>query len=244
MGCFLRDDQFFITLEQGIDYVFNDRALGHQALTHKSFSNEGGTDPDAHNERLEFLGDAVLELAISDQLYRNYPDIPEGELTRLRAELVSEKGLLPVARQLDLGGGLLLGRGEEKSGGRKKPSLLTDALEALLGAVYCDGGFSAVCRVVERLFAKRMAVMAESRYGSDYKTHLQELLQGRYAVLPLYRMAHVSGPDHRRIYTMEVRFEDTLLGVGEGSSKKHAEQQAAAAALKHPLVAEPGEKGK
>lgn len=189
-----------------------------------------------HNERLEFLGDAVLELAVSEWVFTNYPEVPEGGLTRLRSEVVSEKGLLAVARQLDLGAGLRLGRGEEKGGGRAKPSLLSDALEALLGAVFCDGGFAGASRVVERLFAETIDQMADMQYGTDHKTRLQETLQARFNQLPQYSMVQVSGPDHQRIFRMEVRFNDQLLGVGEGSSKKLAEQQAAAMALNHPLL--------
>ena len=234
-------DNFLDDLEQQIGYRFQNRLLPQQALTHKSFSHEQAGDPVMHNERLEFLGDAVLELAVSDRVFNHYPDIPEGGLTRIRSEIVSEKGLLSVARQLRLGDGLRLGKGEEKSGGRRKPSLLSDALEALLGAVFCDGGFAAAGRVVERLFAETIEQMAGSQYGTDYKTCLQEALQARFNQLPQYTLIQVSGPDHQRVFKMEVRFDEQLLGVGEGSSKKIAEQQAATAALKHPLLSGQGE---
>jgi ribonuclease-3 len=224
-------------LEAAFGYSFVDRQLPLQALTHKSFSNEQSEDA-LHNERLEFLGDAVLELAVSDWVFRRYPDIPEGGLTRIRAEVVSEKGLAGLARQLELGDGLRLGRGEEKSGGREKDSLLADAFEALLGAIYCDGGFAAVCAVVERVFAAPIEQSTCSRYGTDYKTCLQERLQARHGGLPDYQLLRVSGPDHDRVYTMEVRFAGKLLGSGRGPSKKRAEQQAAAVALDHPLVRE------
>jgi len=222
-------------LEKKIGYTFKDRQLLLQALTHKSFSNE---QPEyvLHNERLEFLGDAVLELVISDWIYTHYPDIPEGGLTRIRAEVVSEKGLTEIARNLSLGEGLRLGKGEMKSGGRKKPSLLSDALEALLGAVYRDGGFAAVGRVVEKIFIEAVQRSALQRYGSDYKTCLQERLQAQYGALPEYLLAQVSGPDHERIFSMEVHFMGKLLGKGSGTSKKNAEQKAAAAALDHQLV--------
>lgn len=232
---------FLDDLERRIGYNFKDRQLPVQALTHKSFSNEQVGNPVAHNERLEFLGDAVLELAVSERLFSCYPDMPEGGLTRIRSEVVSEKGLLRIARDLDLGSGLRLGKGEDKSGGRRKPSLLSDALEALLGAVFRDGGFAAACRVVEQLFAGPIEQMASSQYGTDHKTCLQEALQARFNQLPQYSLDQVSGPDHQRIFRMEVRFNDELLGTGEGSSKKHAEQQAAAAAMKHPLLKNGGE---
>ena len=224
-------------LEKTIDYVFSDRLLLLQALTHKSYSNEQ-LDFVPHNERLEFLGDAVLELVTSDWVFRHYPNIPEGGLTRIRAEVVSEKGLFEIARQLQLGEGLRLGKGEQKSGGSEKSSLLADALEALLGAVYLDGDFAAACRVIEKIFVAAIEQSAQLRYGSDYKTCLQERLQACYGQLPEYLLTQVSGPDHERIFSMEVRLSGKLLGKGKGSSKKSAEQKAAAAALDHPLLKE------
>lgn len=229
--------EFLDKLEAAIDYHFTDRLLLQQSLTHKSFSNEQA-GVGLHNERLEFLGDAVLELAVSEWVFRQYPDIPEGGLTRIRAEVVSEKGLAKIARLLQLGDGLQLGKGEEKSGGREKASLLSDALEALLGAVYCDSGFADVCAVVEKLFAADIELSAQSRYGTDHKTRLQECLQAVHGRLPEYLLTQVAGPDHDRIFSIEVRFDGKLLGSGQGASKKRAEQQAAAAALDHPLVRE------
>jgi len=223
------------SLEALLGYQFENPQLPLQALTHKSYSNEQ-SDATQHNERLEFLGDAVLELAVSNWVYQRYPDIPEGGLTRIRSEVVCESGLATVARQLKLGERLRLGKGEEKSGGREKPSLLSDALEALLGAVYCDGGFDAACRVVENIFTEAIETTARSRYGTDYKTCLQERLQAGYGRLPEYLLTQVAGPDHERIFSMEVRFDGKLLGAGRGPSKKRAEQQAAAAALDHSLV--------
>ena len=229
--------EFLDNLTAAIGYRFKDPQLPLQALTHKSYSNEQ-VKPVLHNERLEFLGDAVLELAISEWVYADYPDIPEGGLTRIRAEVVSEKGLTKVACLLRLGEGLRLGKGEERSGGREKPSLLSDALEALLGAIYRDGGFAVVCEIVRRLFAADIEHSAKSRYGTDYKTCLQERLQAIHGRLPEYQLAEVSGPDHERIFSIEVRFDGKLLGSGQGPSKKRAEQQAAAVALDHPLARE------
>lgn len=226
---------FLALLEKEIDYVFSNTELIIQGLTHKSYSNEQ-SGVVAHNERLEFLGDAVLELAVSDWVYRRYPEIPEGGLTRLRAEVVSEKGLCSVARALNLGAGLRLGKGEEKSGGRGKPSLLSDALEAVLGAVYQDGGFTAAYRVVEKLFSSAISQSANLSYGSDYKTCLQERFQALYNCLPEYHLVETSGPDHDRMFTVEVCFNSQLLGRGSGPSKKGAEQKAAAAALDHSLL--------
>lgn len=222
-------------LELKLGYQFENKQLLLQALTHKSFSNEQ-SEAAKHNERLEFLGDAVLELAISEWVYLHYPDIPEGGLTRIRSEVVCEVGLDAIARKLKLGEGLRLGKGEEKSGGRDKSSLLSDALEALLGAVHCDGGFAAASRVVEKVFVEAIETTARSRYGTDYKTCLQERLQAAYGRLPEYLLTQVSGPDHDRTFSMEVRFDGKLLGSGCGPSKKRAEQQAAAAALDHSLV--------
>lgn len=226
---------FLTKLEIALAYRFNNQQLLQQAVTHKSFSNE---QPDAtlHNERLEFLGDAVLELAISEWLFSAYPDLPEGGLTRIRSEVVSETGLAKVARALHMGDGLQLGNGEERSGGRDKPSLLADALEAVLGAVYCDGGFTAVCAVVRKLFTDDLEKSAQSRYGTDCKTRLQEQLQALHGQLPDYLLTQVTGPDHQRVFSVEVRLDGKLLGSGVGLSKKRAEQQAAAAALDHPLA--------
>ncbi|MFK5925291.1 MAG: ribonuclease III [Desulfuromusa sp.] len=228
---------YFDELEKTIGYIFTDRQLLLQALTHKSFSNE---HPEfvLHNERLEFLGDAVLELAISDWVFSRYPDIPEGGLTRIRAEVVSEKGLFEIARKLQIGTGLRLGKGEQRSGGSEKPSLLADALEALLGAIYLDGGFAAASSVITKAFCAVIEKSALLRYGSDYKTCLQERLQAQYGALPEYILAQVSGPDHERIFSIEARYSGKLLGKGSGSSKKNAEQKAAAAALDHPLLRE------
>lgn len=223
-------------LQVCLGYHFSDPALPLQALTHKSFSNEQRGLDEPHNERLEFLGDAVLELAISNKIYHQYPDIPEGGLTRIRAEVVCEKGLARVAKRLDLGKGLRLGKGEEKSGGRKKASLLSDALEALMGAVFLEGGFMSVCSVVESVFADELDHAANIRYGTDYKTALQERLQARYGQLPEYELLRVDGPDHGRVFTIKVSFDGQELGCGSGSSKKQAEQHAASEALLHSFV--------
>ena len=223
-------------LQEMLGYTFVAPELPLQALTHKSFSNEQRGQDVPHNERLEFLGDAVLELAVSDRIYKLYPDIPEGGLTRIRAEVVCEKGLDKIARQLDLGAGLRLGRGEEKCGGRNKASLLSDALEALIGAVFLEGGFTAACAVVEKAFAAELDHSANIRYGTDYKTALQECLQARFGQLPEYQLIQVDGPDHGRIFTIQVNFDDLELGRGEGRSKKQAEQNAASEALLHSFV--------
>ncbi|SEA47479.1 RNAse III [Desulfuromusa kysingii] len=225
-------DKYLDELQKIIGYTFNDSSLLYQALTHKSFSNE---QPEfvLHNERLEFLGDAVLELVISDWVFNHYPDIPEGGLTRIRSEVVSEKGLFRIAKNLRLGTGLRLGKGEAKTGGSEKPSLLADAVEALLGAIYCDGGFIVASEVIDRIFSRAIEESALLRYGSDYKTCLQERLQAQFGHLPEYTLVQVSGPEHERVFSMEVHSCGKLLGKGSGSSKKSAEQKAAAVALDH-----------
>jgi len=223
-------------LQRELGYVFTNTNLPLQALTHKSFSNEQRDTNEPHNERLEFLGDAVLELAVSDRIYKIYPDIPEGGLTRIRAEVVCEKGLAKIARRLNLGQGLRLGRGEEKCGGRTKASLLSDALEALLGAVFLEGGFASACEVVRKVFSQDLENSANIRYGTDYKTALQENLQARFGRLPEYQLIQIDGPDHGRVFTIQVSFDGRELGCGEGSSKKQAEQKAASEALLHSFV--------
>jgi ribonuclease-3 len=229
--------EFSLTqLQDQLGFSFSSSALLRQALTHKSYTNEQRENFQPHNERLEFLGDAVLELAVSQYVYRHFAHVSEGGLTRIRAEVVCEKGLARVARRLQLGTGLRLGRGEEKCGGRKKSSLLSDAVEALIGAIFLEGGFSAACAVVERLCAADIQASALSRLGSDYKTALQEKLQAVFGELPVYELLRVEGPDHDRSFVVQVLFNQEVLGCGQGSSKKQAEQQAAAVALTHAFV--------
>ncbi|WP_235606784.1 ribonuclease III [Syntrophotalea acetylenivorans] len=227
----MQTDQDMQCLQDNLGYRFSDSSLLIEALTHKSYSNEQRGDLVACNERLEFLGDAVLDLVVSRYMFRCFPAAQEGELTRIRAEVVSEKGLSIVARTLQLGHFLRLGRGEERSGGREKDSLMANALEALLGAVFSDGGFDSACVLVERLFAKSIAEAAQRKHGLDHKTHLQEITQARYAQIPDYVLVSEDGPEHRRHYTVEVRLADKPLGQGQGSTKKKAEQLAALVAI-------------
>lgn len=219
-------------LEERVGYRFADLALLREALTHKSFSNEQPGRKVPHNERLEFLGDAVLDLVVSHVVFERFPAFAEGELTRVRAEVVSEGGLAAIARQLGVGPCLCLGRGEERSGGRDKDSLVADALEALLGAIYCDGGFERVRAVVDAHFAGPIARSAQRKAGVDHKTRLQELLQARHGATPDYVLVATEGPDHQRTYAVEVRFVGETIGCGEGRTKKAAEQQAAGEALR------------
>lgn len=218
-------------LEESIEYRFSEPLWLSQALTHKSYRNEHPGFDRANNERLEFLGDAVLDLVVSDLIFRNHPDFPEGEMTRVRAEVVSEGSLAAIGRRLDLGHYLLLGRGEDKSGGRDKDSLLANAFEALIGAVYSDGGIEAARAMVERQLAATVARSAKCKAGIDFKTRLQEHLQARFGKPPSYRLLQAEGPDHRKLYTVAVEFAGDMIGQGEGRTKKGAEQEAARQAL-------------
>jgi ribonuclease III len=197
-----------------------------QALTHRS---AGGN----HNERLEFLGDAVLGLVIADALFERLPDAPEGDLTRLRAALVNRGSLAELARAAGMEGALNLGQGERKSGGHRRESILADALEALIGVSYRVAGFEAAREFVLRLYAERLADLPSAESLKDSKTRLQEVLQGRGRELPEYRVLEVSGPDHQRAFTVEVWLPSESWGqCGTGSSRRAAEQAAAGAALK------------
>lgn len=214
-----------------IGYVFKDEGMLCEALTHKSYSNEHPESAKGHNERLEFLGDAVLDMVVSQRIFLDYPRLPEGELTRIRAEVVSEPALAAVARLLAVGDYLRLGRGEEKSGGRHKESLIANAVEALLGAIYLDGGLEAVRMVVDHLFTEAIEQAFRRKSGIDYKTRLQEVLQARQGSPPAYRLVRAEGPDHDRTYTIEVLHGGRSIGAGSGVTKKAASQQAARQAL-------------
>lgn len=205
-----------------LDYRFNDPTLLDSALTHRS---AGG----ANNERLEFLGDAILGLVIADALYRRYPEASEGELSRLRASLVRKQTLAELARDLDLGEYLRLGSGELKSGGYRRDSILADALEAIFGAVYLDGGFAASVAMIRALYAERFAQLpAEAVAVKDAKTRLQEHLQGRHLELPEYVVLAISGDAHDQVFEVECRVAGLAHSVrGTGSSRRRAEQQAA-----------------
>jgi ribonuclease-3 len=220
-------------LEAAIGYRFRDRGLLEKALVHRSAPNERpGTCPES-NERLEFLGDTVLDLVIAQALFVRFPAATEGELTRYKASLVSELALTEVARRLGLGAFLVLGRGEEETDGRDKPSILSDALEAVFGAVYLDAGLAAAEGVILGLFGKGLDGVGEtSAPRGDYKTALQEWTQARGRGLPGYRLAATEGPDHARRYTVTVALEGEELATGQGTSKREAERLAAQAALK------------
>jgi ribonuclease-3 len=219
--------------EKRLGHRFRHPELLELALTHRSHANERGSDE--HYERLEYLGDAVLGLITAEWLYRNHPELPEGELSRLKAQLVSRGTLARHAAAIGLGEVLRLGVGEERSGGRTKPSLLADSLEAVFGAVYLDAGPVAAAKVIQPM----LAALLEAGEGraqlleADAKTRLQEVVQAQGGALPEYRHVSATGPDHSRVYRVECYLEGRLSGAGEGSSKKLAEQRAAAEALAH-----------
>lgn len=210
-----------------INWPVRQLAFYEQALTHSSYAYEHYNKGNLHNERLEFLGDAVLELLISDYLFRQYPDFPEGKLTRLRADIVCEPTLAWLAETLCLGEYLLLGRGETAEGGGKKPSLLSDALEALIGALYLDLGYQKAYTMTIELFEPVFKAMEKGVLRSDYKTLMQELSQSRFGKTPIYNLVGQTGPDHSRVFTAQLSIDGEILGRGKGRTKKEAEQAAA-----------------
>lgn len=216
------------TLEAKLGYTFRDISLLENALTHSSCANESRGRLQS-NERLEFLGDSILGMVVAEHLFRNHPDLPEGELTRTRAALVCEDSLVEVAQALGLGDYLKLGKGEEAGGGRTRPSIRADAVEAVLAAVYLDGGIGSARKIIQKyILSKEVAGWKASR---DYKTSLQELVQRESGQVLKYRLAGESGPDHNKHFFVEVELNGTAVGSGEGRSKKEAEQMAAKAAI-------------
>lgn len=214
-------------LEEKLGFPFLDPTLPLSALTHKSYVNEHKDISGTHNERLEFLGDAVVDLAISHRLMERFPSASEGELSKLRALIVNEEGLARVSRAMGLGQLLLLGRGEELTGGRDKNSVLADALEAVIGAIYLARGLGAVLVFVDAQFGEALAGVAEGKNGLDYKTRLQELAQERLRLSPRYKVIAETGPDHAKQFEVEVSIGETTYGRASGKSKKEAEQAAA-----------------
>ena len=211
-------------LDRALGVRFRDAALREAAVTHRSYAFE--QEREVNNERLEFLGDAVLGLVVTDVAYREFPEMPEGELAKLRAAIVNMSALADVARDLGLGEFILLGKGEEMSGGRDKASILADALEAVLGAIYLDRGLDTARKLIERLFRPRMVAYVRGEGARDYKTILQELASSDHHALPEYRISD-RGPDHEKEFTATVYLAGTAWGTGIGRSKKEAEQQAA-----------------
>lgn len=218
-------------LEAKIDYYFSDLKLLKQSVSHKSYVNENRLSETDHNERLEFLGDAVLELVTSDLLMHHFPEAREGEMSKLRASIVNERALSDVARKLDLGRYLFLGKGEEQCDGREKNSLLADALEAILGSVYLDGGFVPAHKLIRHLFLPMIQRATREDINRDFKTRLQEDVQNQFKIAPQYRLVNEMGPDHDKTFEIHLYVAGKKMGSGIGKSKKQAEQAAAKDAL-------------
>ncbi len=225
-------DALLAGFAQRLGHEFRDASLLETALTHRSYAHEHRDEDKRDNERLEFLGDAVLGLVVSAALCERYPKATEGELTQRRSDVVCEASLAAVARSIALGEVLRVGRGEEQTGGRQKPRLLCCALEACFGAVYLDGGFAAAKGVLEALFAAQLEGSAPG--SDDHKSRLQEFSQGRYGITPSYQVVQSTGPDHDRVFRVRVHVTKEIHGEGEGRSKTEAEQRAAEQALDLP----------
>ena len=216
------------SLEEKLGYTFQDKSLLENALTHSSCANESKGRLHS-NERLEFLGDSILGMVVAEHLYRNHPDLPEGELTRTRAALVCDESLVEVAHDLGLGDYLKLGKGEEAGGGRTRPSIRADAVEAVLAAVYLDGGIGSARKIIQKYILSREIEGLNSQ--RDYKTALQELIQRESGQSLKYRLTGSEGPDHDKRFFVEVDLNGQPVGAGKGRSKKEAEQMAAKAAI-------------
>lgn len=218
-------------LEAAIGYQFHNISLLQNALTHSSYANERWHNSLLSNERLEFLGDSILGMLVAEHLYRSFPDRPEGELTRMRADMVCEKTLAGIANSIGLGKHLLLGHGEEQGGGRTRNSILADAVESIIAACFLDGGMEAALKFIQRFVLVKVPV---SRLQNvDYKTQLQELVQQKRNQVLCYILSGQSGPDHDKRFDVEVSLNNAVVGRGSGSSKKRAEQDAARAAIEN-----------
>ena len=216
-------------LEKAIGYRFRDISLLQNALAHSSYANERWHNSLLSNERLEFLGDSILGMTVADHLYRNFPDRPEGELTRMRADMVCEKTLASVANQIGLGQHLLLGHGEEQGGGRNRDSILADAVESIIAACYLDGGFESAAAFIRSFILCHVPV--KQLHNIDYKTKLQELVQRKKNQVLTYTLIGEPGPDHDKSFQVEVSLNGQSVGQGCGRSKKKAEQDAARVAI-------------
>jgi len=220
-------------LEKRLGAAFKNQALLQQALTHRSVQGESlDREAASTNERLEFLGDTVLGLVVAQHLYDKFPSRSEGELTRIKASAVSEPTLSQVAKKVGLGKYVRLSRGEDASGGRERPSILADSLEAVIGAIFLEHGLEKAREFILKVLSPPLRAIERQQHEKDYKTMLQELLQARHKALPTYRIVQVSGPDHDRTFVIEARFARRVLGKGTGKSKKEAQQAAAKQALK------------
>jgi ribonuclease III len=218
-------------LERALGYKFNDLSFLECALTHRSFANENPDLLVQDNERLEFLGDAVLTLCITDMLMEKFPECTEGDLSKIRSSIVNERPLAGIARELRIGDYLLLGKGEDISGGRSKSSLLANALEAIIAAVYCDTGFAGAFDFIGKRFHPLLETGVADVLYRDYKTSLQETTQNRFRVIPRYSVIREYGPDHDKVFQVRVSIGDVVSTAGLGRNKKEAEQRAARKAL-------------
>ena len=217
-------------LEEAIGYRFHNISLLQNALTHSSYANEHWHNSLLSNEQLEFLGDSILGMVVAEYLYRSFPNRPEGELTRMRADMVCERTLANVANTIRLGDHLLLGKGEERFGGRSRDSILADAMESVIAACFLDGGMEAARRFIRSFILVEVPVT--EFHNADYKTELQELVQQKKNQSLVYTLTGESGPDHEKVFTVEVALNGSVIGVGRGSSKKRAEQDAARTAIR------------
>ena len=218
-------------LEKAIGYRFKNITLLQNALAHSSYANERWHDSLKSNERLEFLGDSILGMVVAEYLYRNFPDRPEGDLTRMRADMVCERSLALIAERIDLGAHLLLGNGEETGGGRQRDSILADAVESIIAACFLDGGMEPARTFIDTFVLTDVPV--RKLRNADYKTALQELVQQKKNQVLAYALVEESGPDHDKHFVVQVSLNGTVVGIGEGRSKKKAEQDAAHAAIAH-----------
>jgi ribonuclease-3 len=215
------------SLENSLGYTFKKKSRLKEALTHKSYAHEKSKEHTSFNERVEFLGDAVLELIISEYLFTSHPEYTEADLSRIKAYAVQESTLAQISKELDIGAYLLLGKGEEMTGGRKKDSLLADAFEAILAAIYLDGGYKKAKEFTLGLLSSKIDELAETNFIFDFKTKLQEVAQAQFGVLPKYVIHKEEGPEHKKTFEVKVFIKDNFLGTGKGKTKKAAAQKAA-----------------
>lgn len=219
-------------LQEVLGYTFKDESILRLALTHSSYANEMRGKKEDYNERLEFLGDSVLGVVISRYVYENHPESKEGELTKVRSKIVCESTLAECSRELELGQYMLFGKGEALTGGRTRKSILADAFEALIAALYLDGGFTIVEPIIFKLMSEKIDMAEKGLIVDDYKTHLQELIQMKKDNRLKYDLIEEKGPDHRKSFKTAVKLNNKVIGVGEGRSKKESEQEAAKVALR------------
>ncbi|MGM0438608.1 MAG: ribonuclease III [Bacillota bacterium] len=220
-------------LEEILGIKFKDKSLLRRAVTHKSFPNENPKLDIKNNERMEFLGDAVLDLSMSSYLFEKFPDYPEGKLAKMKAILVSAPVLSEIAKEININKFLLLGKGEEMTGGRERDSILADSLEGIIGAIYLDQGLDAADKFIVENFKNDIEIVKSGDHIRDYKTLLQETIQKNSNKRPEYFVEDEKGPDHNKTFIVRVEFSDRILGFGKGSSKKDAEQKAAKVALEN-----------